>query len=312
MVSLGDKAEGFADMVMFRSLFSLMRVHQWVKNVFVLLPLFFGGRMLDSWCLWQGLLAFAAFSLMASAVYCFNDLSDIESDRRHPDKRSRPLASGKVRPVHAVVLMIVLVCASLSISFFALGSAAVGVMSVLIIYLMLNIAYSCKLKRIAIIDVFIVALGFVLRLLTGGYACDIRLSSWIVVMTFLLALFLAIAKRRNDVAIYNKDKGLTQNSAVNYDLPFLNRALGLTGAITVVCYIMYSVTPEVEDRFGNEYIYVTSIFVMAGILRYLQLVIDGSGRANPMTVILHDRFIQICILLWFATFVLILYCPFFL
>lgn len=187
---------------MVSSFVSLIRPQQWVKNGFVLLPLFFGGQLLNLLCWEQAILTFLAFSLMASAIYCLNDLRDIEADRKHPRKRHRPLASGKLTPNHAIILMILLTLSSLVISLFLLGTAAIRVTAIILSYLLLNIAYCYKLKRYAIIDVFIISFGFVLRLVAGGIACDIWLSPWIVLMTFLLALFLAFAKRRDNVVLY--------------------------------------------------------------------------------------------------------------
>lgn len=271
------------------------------------MPLFFGGQLLNSWCWQQALLTFAAFSLIASAIYCLNDLRDIEADRRHPKKRKRPLASGRLKPIHAMVLMVGLVLSSLAISYSLLGQSANIVSLLLISYLCLNIAYCYKLKQYAIIDVFIVSFGFVLRLVVGGIACNIWLSPWIVLMTFLLALFLAFAKRRDDVVLYESDRIMVRSNVIRYNLPFMNQTLGLIGAITIVCYIMYSISPEVENRFNNEYVYVTSIFVLAAILRYLQVTIVDSQSGSPTKVLLRDRFIQMCLLLWIVTFTVILY-----
>ena len=289
------------------SLISLIRPQQWVKNGFVLMPLFFGGQLLNAWCWRQAIIAFLAFSLMASTIYCLNDLRDVEADRAHPRKRNRPLASGKVKPIHAIVLMGVLAISSLAISLFTLGPASVKVTLSLIIYLTLNIAYCFKLKQFAIIDVFIVSFGFVLRLMVGGFACSIWLSPWIVLMTFLLALFLAFAKRRDDVVLYENENIVTRKNVVRYNLPFLNQTLGLIGAITIVCYIMYSVSPEVINRFNTGYVYITSIFVLAAILRYLQVAIVDLRSGSPTKVLLHDRFIQMCLFLWVCTFAAILY-----
>lgn len=292
---------------MVRLLVYLIRPFQWVKNVFVFLPLFFGGQLLNGTSLLEALIVFVSFCFMASAVYCLNDLCDMKADRRHPEKWRRPLASGKLKPVYAVSVMVFLVLMSLTISSLIPGESIKEVVSVLLIYFVLNIAYCCKLKHYAIIDVFIVALGFVLRLVAGGVACDIWLSPWIVLMTFLLSLFLAFAKRRDDVVLYEDERIVTRKNVIRYNTPFMNQALGLIGAITIVCYIMYSVSPEVIARFDNEYVYVTSIFVLAAVLRYLQVSIVDSRSGNPSKVLIHDRFIQICVLLWVASFFIILY-----
>lgn len=292
---------------MLGAIISLMRPHQWVKNIFVFLPLFFGGQLLNAWCWREAVCTFISFSFIASAVYCLNDLRDLEADRTHPKKCKRPLAAGKIRPVDAMILMGVLILSSLAISYLMLGTSNVKVSLILLVYLCLNILYCIKLKQYAIIDVFIISFGFVLRLLAGGVACSIWLSPWIVLMTFLIALFLAFAKRRDDVVLYENNRIKVRKNVIRYNLPFMNQTLGLIGAITIVCYIMYSVSPEVELRFDNRYVYVTSVFVLAAILRYLQVSIVDQRSGSPTKVLLRDRFIQMCLLLWFASFVIILY-----
>lgn len=285
----------------------LIRPAQWIKNLFVFLPLFFGGRMLsgDAWA-YAGI-AFAAFSLMASAIYCLNDIRDAETDRQHPEKRRRPVASGAVPVYVAWIVMILLVAGSECICWLALGDVDSRVGAVINIYLILNIAYSLKLKQVAIFDVFIIALGFVLRLLAGGVACGIPLSPWIVLMTFLLALFLAFAKRRDDVIIRERDGVVTRKTTHNYNLEFMNSVLCILASITMVCYMMYTVQPEVTARLGNNYIYISSILVLAGLIRYLQLAIVDEKSGDPTKILLHDKFIQLCCMLWILFFVLIIY-----
>ena len=272
-----------------------------------MLPLFFGGQLLNIWCWRQAILTFIAFSLIASSVYCLNDLRDIEADRIHPKKCKRPLASGQLKPVHAISLMIGLTAGCFAISLGLLGSEAIKVSGLLLLYLLMNIAYCFKLKQYPIVDVFTVSFGFVLRLLSGGVACDIPLSPWIVLMTFLLALFLAFAKRRDDVVLYEQNQIKARKNVERYNLPFMNQTLGIIGAVTMVCYIMYTVSPEVTARFNTEYLYVTSIFVLAAILRYLQVAIVDKRSGSPTKVLIHDRFIQICLLLWLLAFGMILY-----
>ena len=171
----------------------------------------------------------------------------------------------------------------------------------------MNIAYCVKLKQIAIVDVFIIALGFVLRILAGGYSTGIYLSHWIVLMTFMLALFLAFAKRRDDVVMY-EESGVKMRKNVNrYNLAYMNQAIAIVATITMVCYIMYTVSPDVIERFRSTHIYVTSIFVLAGIIRYLQLTIVDVKSGSPTKVLMKDRFIQVCVLGWIGMFALLLY-----
>ena len=289
------------------ALLKLIRPWQWVKNVFVLLPMFFAGKLLEPLCWREALIMFAAFSMAASAVYCFNDAKDAEADRQHPKKRFRPVAAGKVSRTCAFMLATLFSVLALCLCYFANADEWLTLAGILLLYLLLNLAYCLKLKQIGILDVMIVSFGFVLRLASGGIACDIWLSPWIVSLTFLLALFLAFAKRRDDVVI-QRDKGIEMRKSVRqYNLDFLNQTLGIIAAVTIVCYIMYTVSPEVTKRLGSDYVYITAIFVLGGILRYLQISIVKENSGSPTKVVLHDRFIQLMVVLWALVFAAIIY-----
>lgn len=171
----------------------------------------------------------------------------------------------------------------------------------------MNVAYCVRLKQIAIIDVFIIAVGFVLRILVGGVASGTQLSHWIILITFLLALFLAFAKRRDDVVMYEQTSVVVRRNVNRYNLAFMNQAIGIVASITMVCYIMYTVSDEVVAQMHTPYLYVTSVFVLAGIIRYLQLTIVDVRSGSPTKVLMHDRFIQGCIAGWILTFLLIIY-----
>lgn len=292
---------------MIKSLIQLIRPAQWLKNVFVFLPMFFGGHLTNGENWLESIIAFFAFAFAASAIYCLNDIKDIEADRLHPEKRSRPLASGLISVRMAAITMIILMGASIGFCFIFPFPVSIKALIIILIYLILNTCYCFRLKQIAIIDVMIVAFGFVLRLLLGGVVCSIWLSPWIVCLTFLLALFLAFAKRRDDVVILNQTGVLTRKNIKNYNLEFLNQTLGILGAVTIVCYIMYTLSPEVMERLGSEYLYITSVFVIGCILRYLQLAIVSKSVGSPTKVLYRDRFIQIMIVSWLAVFIVILY-----
>lgn len=290
-----------------RSIFRLIRPMQWVKNGFVFVPLFFGGKLLDPECWIAALWVFMSFSLMASSIYCLNDIKDVEADRAHPRKRLRPIASGEVSVKLAYAIMACLIFGALSIPLLVNGAQKMHVVVILVLYLVLNILYCLKLKQYAIVDVFTVSLGFVLRLVCGGVACDIWLSPWIICMTFLLALFLAFAKRRDDVVLHDTKGIVSRKNILRYNIPFMNQVLGIIGSVTIVCYIIYTVSPEVERRLGSDYVFVTSIFVLAGILRYLQVSMVDLKSGSPTKILMQDRFIQYCILCWLFVFAIILY-----
>lgn len=293
---------------MIKNIVLLLRPQQWVKNGFVFLPLFFNGQLFDADALLSTFMAFVAFCFAAAGIYCMNDIVDAEADRRHPKKCSRPIASGAISTALGWALAAICLAASF-ISAFFVGDSWTNVAIVIGIYFVMNIAYCLRLKQIAIVDVFIISIGFVLRIFVGGFATGIFISHWIVLMTFLLALFLALAKRRDDVAIYEQTGVLPRKNVAAYNLDFMNQAIGIVAAITMVCYIMYTVSPDVVARFegGGKYLYLTSIFVLAGIIRYLQITIVNLSSGSPTKVLIHNRFLQICLACWIVSFLIIIY-----
>jgi decaprenyl-phosphate phosphoribosyltransferase len=239
----------------FSALMRLIRPKQWIKNGFVFVPLFFGGALFNTDALLAGVITFFAYSFAASSIYCFNDIFDAEADRRHPVKCHRPIASGAVSVKAAYCLMILMLILSIVISAALDSWKAMGI---ILFYWLLNLCYCAKLKQYAIIDVCIVAFGFVLRLLAGGVATDIALSKWIVLMTFLITLFMSFAKRRDDVLRMEKTGEAPRKNTSRYNLTFINQAITITASVTLVCYIMYTVSPEVIEHFNTEHLYLTT------------------------------------------------------
>lgn len=284
----------------------LIRPQQWIKNGFVLIPMFFGGRLLNADDAIASVVTFFAFSFAASAIYCFNDIVDIDADRRHPVKCHRPIASGAVSVPTAYALMAVLALLSALLLFF-LPQRAGETAGIVAFYFLLNMAYCIWLKRHAIIDVCTVAFGFVLRILAGGMACNVAVSNWLVLMTFLLALFLSFAKRRDDVLRMNETGEPPRRNTIRYNITFVNQAITITGTVTLVCYIMYTVSPEVVSRFHAPYLYLTSIFVLVGLLRYMQLTVVDEVSGDPTKILLRDRFTQAIVVAWIMVFLLIIY-----
>lgn len=290
-----------------KNLILLLRPQQWAKNAFIFLPLFFHGDLANIDLLIKAVQAFFIFSLAASSIYCFNDIYDLDADRKHPKKSKRPIASGAVTVPQAYGLMAITLLFSLGIACFTLKEAKVPVIGVICFYYIMNILYCVKLKHKAIVDVFIIAIGFVLRVILGGIVNEIELSQWIVLMTFLLALFLAFAKRRDDVVLYQGTGVLPRKNVNRYNLDFMNQTITIVATITLVAYIMYTISDDVTQRMGSRYIYLTTIFVLAGILRYLQLTIVDVKSGNPTKVLMHDHFIQLSIVGWLLSFMFILY-----
>jgi decaprenyl-phosphate phosphoribosyltransferase len=280
----------------------LVRPKDWVKNTFLFIPVFFAGQMFSLATALQLLAGFVCFSLVASSIYIINDYRDIEDDQKHPLKKNRPLASGAVPKMHAMVICVVFLIVGFTLAYFIRDKF----MFVLGIYLMLNIGYSFGLKSIPILDIIIVAIGFVLRVKAGAVIAKIGLSEWLTIMIFLLALFMALAKRRDDVLL-KLSSGTDMRKAVKgYNLEFINVAISLICAVIVVAYFMYTTSPEVKERLHYR-LYYTCLFVLAGVFRYLQLIFVQQDSQSPTKILYKDRFIQIVILLWIMSFYIILY-----
>ncbi len=277
----------------------LMRIHQWVKNFFIFLPLFFSFKMDHIPLLIADLWAFVGFCLIASSIYIINDWNDIATDRFHPEKRNRPLASGAINKKEALLMILSLVAVGVSVYIFVLGNYIA--FALLVSYFILNIFYSLILKHIPVIDISIVAIGFVIRIFIGGVVTDTPLSRWIVVMTFLLAIFLALGKRRDDVVIYEETGDKVRKNVDGYNIPFLNVAIVVVAAVMMVAYIMYTISPEVTERNGDN-LYLTSFFVFVGLFRYLQIIFVEDKSGNPTLIFLKDNFIRIIIILWIISF----------
>ncbi len=280
----------------------LLRPHQWIKNLFVFIPAFFAGRIFTAFETPQLFFAFLSFSAIASAVYIFNDLRDLERDKIHEVKRDRPLATGAVSVSSALVLMLLM--AVISISFAIL--VGTSFLFVIAAYFVLNFFYSLYLKHVSLIDISIIAIGFVLRVMAGGIAAEVPISKWLILMTFLLACCLALGKRRDDLLLdVNKDD--LRPSLKGYTLRFIDTCLVVLGGTTIVCYIMYTVSEDVVQRLHSDQVYLTSIFVILGILRFLQIAIVEEKSGSPTMILLKDTMIQAMIGLWLASFVVILY-----
>lgn len=292
---------------MIKNILRLTRPKQWIKNFFVFLPMFFGGELFDVHSVWLTVVTFFAFSLVASSVYCYNDIVDVDADRRHPVKCRRPIASGEISIRMGYILMSLTFVLGVAVMLLLPPEVKSQVMAVVIFYYVLNLSYCSKLKQYAILDVCIIAFGFVLRILAGGFACELPLSNWIVIMTFLLTLFMSFAKRRDDVLRMNETGEAPRKNTVRYNLTFINQAITITASVTLVCYIMYCVSPDVVNRFDTPYLYLTFVFVLLGLLRYIQIAVVDKKSGDPTKVILRDHFSQVVVVAWILTFLLMIY-----
>ena len=287
---------------MMLTLIKLFRVHQWVKNLFLFLPAFFG-QALNEESVILILLGFVCFSLAASAVYVFNDIVDAPSDRLHKEKKERPIAAGKIKVSTAYGLAALLVIASLT------GAYVINQLffAACVFYLIQNFFYTLWLKKFALIDITVISLGFLIRLFAGGIIAEVSISSWMYIMTFLLAMLLALGKRRDDLLILKNEGRLVRKAVEGYNMEFVNVVSVLLSAVTIVAYIMYTISPEVIDRVGSPYVYVTSLFVFLGVLRYLQLALVYENTGSPTLILLKDNPIRLVVLAWLLTFGYYLY-----
>ena len=286
-----------------RSVIQLIRVRHWVKNLFLFIPSFFAGHLFKTEELLMVGIGALAFSLVASGVYVINDYRDRFVDRQHPTKKFRPIASGEIGTASAWVLIVLLVATGLFIA----ASLEMAFFYILLSYFIMNIGYSFGLKNIPILDLFIVSLGFLLRIYSGGVIADLPVTHWLSIMILLLALFLIIAKRRDDILINAKNGCVIRKSTQTYNLDFINSCITLLSAVVIVAYIMYTVSPEVTERFSSDYLFVTTIFVIAGIMRYLQIIFVENKSGSPTRIFIKDKFILITIAGWILSFYLIIY-----
>ena len=242
---------------------------------------------------------FVTLSLITGCVYIFNDLCDRRLDEKHPQNRLRPIASGKITPREALIFLI-LVMGMSGMSLF-LRFSEPGVFLLILAYLIMNIAYSTFLKPYLLAGVTIVALGFVIRIHLGGLVGNVDISEWIVVMTFLLALFLAMAKRRDSIAVLLNDENSPDHMVLKKKLEFCNTTLYTCAGIVIIAYIMYTLDPVTKQRFGNH-VYLTSLFIVLGVFRYLQLIFIENKAGNPTETLLKDRWLLLIVLTWLGTF----------
>ena len=280
----------------------LMRPHQWVKSGFVFVGLFFGHAWHDAHIVHMVLLAAAAFSLAASGIYIINDLADRERDREHPEKRFRPLAAGTVGVKQALVLAGVCVLSALTLAWAASNS----VLLVACVYILLNVAYSMGLKRIALLDVFIISSGFMLRIVAGTVGVGIEPSHWLLLCSLLLTLFLGFAKRRAEVNVMAGRGGHHRQVLDDYDPVLLDSLITICATGTIVSYSLYTVSPETVAIHGTANLIYTVPFVIYGTFRYLFLLHRRARGGDPAATLLQDYHLLGTFSAWFVTVMVLL------
>ena len=273
-----------------------MRPEQWLKNGFVLAPIVFSGLIGDPDAWLRTVLAVAAFCAASSAVYLVNDVIDREADRSHPIKKNRAIASGEVSAATALSVAVVLVTAAAAVSVWLGGWFP----AVLAAYVSLVLLYSALLKRAVFLDVMVVAAGFVLRVVGGAVAIDVPVSRWILVVTYLLALYLALGKRRSELVLLGAEADNHRVVLGHYTLPMVDQAISVVLGATVVAYALYTVAPETVAKVGSEGLLATVPIVLYGLFRYLYLLHRHELGGSPTRALLTDRPLLICVVVWLA------------
>lgn len=280
-----------------------LRPHQWTKNLLVFAALLFSKHLFEPEPFARALLAFVAFCGLAGAVYLWNDVADIERDRLHPKKKLRPLAKGDLSIRAATLGAVSLVVAALTLSFWLdprLGGCAAS-------YLALNLAYSFGLKHVVILDVLSISLGFVLRALAGGYAIDVPVTEWLLVLALLLALFLALAKRRHEITSLSEGAAAHRSILAEYSPYLIDQMTSVVTASVVTAYAFYTLSPETVQKFGTAKLSWTLPLVLYGIFRYLYLVHQKERGDSPTDMLLTDRPLLATVALWVALVIAIVY-----
>jgi 4-hydroxybenzoate polyprenyltransferase len=281
------------------------RPSQWTKNLLVFAGVLFGRRLFDGRAVGAALAAFAIFCALSGAVYLLNDIADRDADRLHPLKRRRPIASGALSLPVAIGAASLPGAAALACAF----RLSVPFGAVAAVYLMLQAAYSHVLKNIVILDVLAIAIGFVLRAVAGAVAVNVEISHWLFVCTILLALFIALAKRRHEIVLLAEMAPNHRPILGEYSPYLLDQMIGVVTASTLISYVFYTISPETAEKFGTEWLGLTIPFPLYGIFRYLYLVHHREGGGSPADLLLTDRPLLACVALWAVAVAIIIYRP---
>ncbi len=282
---------------------ALLRPKQWIKNLFVFAPLIFSRHMFESGAAGNSLLLFGAFCLLASAVYILNDIADRAADATHPVKRHRPIASGRVRVPTALGIMGACVAGSAALAWGLPWQAS----ALLLLYALINIAYSSGLKHVVIVDVFFVAAGFMVRVLAGAEAIQVFVSPWLILCTMFLSLLLAVAKRRSELRLHDDGVKTTRAVLAQYTVSIVDQMTTITAAGVVISYALYTVSERTVAMFGTENLVYSTVFVLFGVFRYLYLEHRERLGESPTDVVTSDVPLIVDMLLWVLSIVVVIY-----
>jgi 4-hydroxybenzoate polyprenyltransferase len=286
-----------------RALVETLRPQQWVKNGFVFAALIFSQSLMRWDRVRLVLLAVLVFCMVSSAMYILNDIMDVSEDRHHPTKKLRPIASGRLSATTAGIVGLILGAAGL----IAAWRLNTRFFAIIVAYVAINILYSTFLKHVALLDVFIVAAGFLFRVIAGGLVIRVPISPWLIVCTTLLALFIALSKRRHELVLLGDNASNHRAILAEYSPYFLDQLIGIVTASTVVSYALYTLSPDVQSKFPGKRLELTIPFVLFGIFRYLHLIHHGEHGGNPTRSLFTDPVLLTVVILWAASVVLIIY-----
>ena len=287
-----------------RAVVRLLRPEQWLKNFFIFAPLIFSKHLFMGDYVWTAAQAFLVFSLLSSTVYVFNDIADREADRLHPTKRNRPIAAGKISISQALTIAVVLLLV-ISVLMTTMNAKFLFIAAV---YFVLNLGYSFFLKRVILVDVFIVAAGFMLRVLAGAFAINVQVSEWLVLCTLFVSLFLSISKRRGELMLVKNSENYEGRAVLRgYDLEFLDQMMTIAASGMAISYALYTVAERTISIFGSSNLIFTTLFVLFGIFRYLYLIRVRRTEDNPTRMLTTDPVTVINVAAWFGVCVIIIY-----
>lgn len=282
----------------------LLRPKHWIKNLFIFAALIFSLNLFNIVKLTASLQAFFAFCLASSFVYIINDIIDIEQDRKHPKKRNRPIASGKISIRNAKKIGVICLITSITLAYFI----NLNTLIIIIVYIFVNIFYSMKIKNVVILDVMFIALGFILRMIAGATAIEVSFSNWILLTTFCISLFLGFGKRRGEILLANNNTQKHTRSVLKlYSMQFLDYMILSSVTLTIISYALYTIDSEVIKRFGTDKLIYTVPLVIYGIFRYLYVIYRSDSDGDPTEVVLKDKSIISVVSLWILLVIGLIY-----
>ena len=280
-----------------------LRPRQWTKNLVLFAGIIFAQQFFNTQLIIKTVIAFISFCMLASSVYLFNDIRDAEKDRLHPIKRDRPIASGKVSKSAAMIISVVFAAVSLTTAYML----NLNYFILLVVYLFLMSAYTVFLKHVVILDILIIAGGFILRAVSGAAVVEASISSWLLVCTTFLALFLVISKRRHEVLLLGDNAKDHRGILDEYGSQFLDQMIAVVTTATVMGYILYTVDSQTIQKFGTDKLIYTAPFVLFGIFRYLYLVYQKNEGGRPEQLLIDDLPLLIAIILWIISAIIVIY-----